>query len=52
MPALGETGSGKRASVVLPPVMALARAPRERPGGALAIDVESEQRADFAPVRR
>ena len=28
------------------PVMAFGRAPRERPGGALAIDVESDQRTD------
>ena len=46
MPALGETGSGKRASVILPPVMALAGALRERRGGALAVNVESDRRAD------
>ena len=39
---LGETGSGKSVSVILPLLMALARAPRERLGGALVIDPKRE----------
>ena len=44
--ALGETGSGKTASVILPVLMALARAPRGHLGGALVID----PKRDLAPV--
>ena len=43
---LGETGSGKTASCILPMVAAMARAPRERFGGALIIDPKRE----LAPV--
>ena len=39
---LGETGSGKTASCILPVVAALARAPRERLGGGLIIDPKRE----------
>ena len=39
---LGETGSGKSFSVILPLLMALARAPRERFGGAFVIDPKLE----------
>ena len=39
---LGETGSGKSASVVLPLLMALVRAPQEHFGGALVIDPKYE----------
>ena len=39
---MGETGSGKTASCILPVVAALARAPRERLGGALIIDPKRE----------
>ena len=35
---LGETGSGKTVSIILPVAAALARAPHERLGGALVID--------------
>ena len=40
--ALGETGSGKTASVVLPVVAAMVRAPREQVGGGLIIDPKGE----------
>lgn len=40
--ALGETGSGKTASVILPVVVAMIRAPRERVGGGLIIDPKGE----------
>ena len=43
---LGETGSGKTASAVLPLVTAMARAPRERLGTVLVIDPKRE----IAPV--
>ena len=39
---LGETGSGKTASAILPVVAALARTPLERLGGALIIDPKLE----------
>ena len=39
---LGETGSGKTASCILPVVAAMAAAPRERLGGALVIDPKRE----------
>ena len=39
---LGETGAGKTASAILPVVAALARASRERLGGALVIDPKLE----------
>ena len=39
---LGETGSGKTASCILPVLAAMARAPRERVGGALVIDPKRE----------
>ena len=39
---LGETGSGKTASCVLPVVAAIARAPAERVGAALVIDPKRE----------
>ena len=42
MLVLGETGSGKSVSVILPLLMALARAPRERLGCALVIDPKRE----------
>ena len=44
--ALGETGSGKTASVIAPVLAGLARAPIGRLGGALVIDPKS----DLAPV--
>ena len=44
--ALGETGSGKTVSVVLPVLAALARAPEGRLGGALVID----PKRDLAPL--
>ena len=40
--ALGETGSGKTASVILPVVAAMVRAPREQVGGGLVIDPKGE----------
>ena len=43
---LGETGSGKTASCILPMVAAMARAPRERFSGGLVIDPKRE----LAPV--
>ena len=39
---LGETGSGKTASAILPIVAAIARAPRERVGAALVVDPKRE----------
>ena len=45
---LGETGSGKTASAVLPVVAAMARTPREQVAGALIIDPKRE----LAPVVR
>ena len=39
---LGETGSGKTASCILPVVAAMARAPRERLGAVLVIDPKRE----------
>ena len=39
---LGETGSGKTASCILPIVAAMARAPRDQLGGALVIDPKQE----------
>ena len=39
---LGETGSGKTASCILPVVAAMARAPRERLAGTLVIDPKRE----------
>ena len=39
---LGETGSGKTASCILPVVAAMARAPRERLGASLVIDPKRE----------
>ena len=42
---LGETGSGKTTSCILPMVAAMARAPRERCGGALIIDPKARARA-------
>ena len=39
---LGETGSGKTASCILPVVAAMAAAPRERLGGGLVIDPKRE----------
>ena len=39
---LGETGSGKTSSCILPVVAAMARAPRERLGAALVIDPKRE----------
>ena len=39
---LGETGSGKTASAILPVVAAMARAPRDQLGGALIIDPKRE----------
>ena len=39
---LGETGSGKTASCILPVTAAIARAPRERLGAALVIDPKRE----------
>ncbi len=43
---LGETGSGKTASAILPVVAAMARAPREQLGAGLLID----PKRDFAPM--
>ena len=40
--ALGETGSGKTASAILPVLAAMARAPRGRMGAALVIDPKRE----------
>ena len=51
---LGETGSGKSASAMLPVVAAAARAPRERVGTALVIDPKHELEpvvAALAPQR-
>ena len=46
--ALGETGSGKTLSAILPPLAAMARAPRRDVSGALVIDPKGE----LAPVLR
>ena len=51
---LGETGSGKTASCILPVVAAMARTPRNRLGGALIIDPKRElgrTLRDLAPER-
>ena len=51
---LGETGSGKTASCILPVVAAMARTPRHRLGGALIIDPKRElgrTLRDLAPER-
>ena len=51
---LGETGSGKTASCILPAVAAMARTPRNRLGGALIIDPKRElgrTLRDLAPER-
>ena len=51
---LGETGSGKTASCILPVVAAMARTPRNRLGGALIVDPKRElgrTLRDLAPER-